>query len=188
MVNKRVVIGISGASGIIYGIRILEALKKADYETHLVVSSPAKLTLAYETSLKFENLTSLASYAYSIDEVGAKIASGSFKTVGMIVVPCSVKTMSEVASGVTSSLLSRAADVTIKERRKLVLVVRESPLHLGHLRNMVSLAEMGAIIAPPTPAFYTLSKSVDDIVNHSVGKILDLFDIKHSLYSEWQGL
>lgn len=186
--NKKIIIGISGASGVIYGIRLLEALKKSDYETHLVVSSSAKLTLAHETSLKFEYLSSLASKTYSIDEVGAKIASGSFKTVGMVIAPCSMKTMSEIASGATSNLLSRAADVVVKEKRKLVLMIRESPLHLGHLRNMVSLAEMGAIIAPPVPAFYTLPKSIDDIVNHSVGKILDLFDIKHSLYDEWQGL
>ncbi|WP_339045630.1 UbiX family flavin prenyltransferase [Candidatus Mesenet endosymbiont of Agriotes lineatus] len=186
--NKRIVIGISGASGIIYGIRLLEVLKETDYETHLVVSNSAKLTLAHETSLKFEDLSLLASKAYSIDEVGAKIASGSFKTIGMVIAPCSVNTMSEIASCITSNLLSRAADVAIKEKRRLVLMARESPLHLGHLRNMVSLVEMGAIIAPPVPAFYALPKSIDDIVNHSVGKILDLFDIKHSLYNEWQGL
>ncbi|WP_339047332.1 UbiX family flavin prenyltransferase [Candidatus Mesenet endosymbiont of Phosphuga atrata] len=186
--NKRIVIGISGASGIIYGIRFLEVLKETDYETHLVVSNSAKLTLAHETPLRFEDLTSLASKTYSIDEVGAKIASGSFKTIGMVIAPCSVNTMSEIASCITSNLLSRAADVAIKEKRKLVLMIRESPLHLGHLRNMVSLTEMGAIIAPPVPAFYTIPKSIDDIVNHSVGKILDLFDIKHSLCNEWQGL
>ncbi len=185
---SRIVIGISGASGIIYGIRILEALKNSDYETHLVISNSAKLTLTHETSLKLEDLLPLANFTYSIDEIGGKIASGSFKTLGMIIAPCSMKTMSEIASGVTSNLLSRAADVMIKEKRKLVLMVRESPLHLGHLRNMVTLAEMGVIVAPPVPAFYALPKSIDDIVNHSVGKILNLFDIEHSLSGEWQGL
>nr|AAX14444.1 phenylacrylic acid decarboxylase, 3-octaprenyl-4-hydroxybenzoate carboxy-lyase [Wolbachia endosymbiont of Drosophila mojavensis] len=152
--NSRIVIGISGASGSIYGVRILEALKDVDYETHLVISRAGKITLAHEIKEKLEDITSLADFYYSEEKIGEKIASGSFKTSGMIVAPCSMKTMSEIASGVTSNLLTRAADVTLKERRKLVLMVRESPLHLGHLQNMLKLTEMGAIIAPPVPAFY----------------------------------
>ncbi|MDE5060398.1 UbiX family flavin prenyltransferase [Wolbachia endosymbiont of Drosophila burlai] len=185
--NSRIVIGISGASGSIYGVRILEALKDVDYETHLVISHAGKVTLAHEIKEKLEDITSLADFYYSEEKIGEKIASGSFKTSGMIVAPCSMKTMSEIASGVTSNLLTRAADVTLKERRKLVLMVRESPLHLGHLQNMLKLTEMGAIIAPPVPAFYIKPKSLDDIINHSVGKVLDLFDIKLPDFKEWQG-
>lgn len=186
--NNRIVIGISGASGSIYGVRVLEALKGAHYETHLVISNAGKITIAYETSRKLQDITSLADFHYSEEKVGEKIASGSFKTLGMIIAPCSMKTMSEIASGVTSNLLTRAADVTLKERRRLVLMVRESPLHLGHLRNMLKLTEMGAIIAPPVPAFYIKPNSLDDIINHSVSKTLDLFDIKLSDFKEWQGI
>jgi 4-hydroxy-3-polyprenylbenzoate decarboxylase len=187
-VSNRIVIGISGASGSIYGVRVLEALKGARYETHLVISNAGKITIAHETSRKLADITSLADFYYSEEKVGEKIASGSFKTLGMIIAPCSMKTMSEIASGVTSNLLTRAADVTLKERRRLVLMVRESPLHLGHLRNMLKLTEMGAIIAPPVPAFYIKPNSLDDIINHSVGKTLDLFDIKLSDFKEWQGV
>lgn len=151
--NSRIVIGISGASGSIYGVRILEVLKDADYETHLVISRAGKTTLTHEVAERLEDITSLADFYYFEGKIGEKIASGSFETLGMIIAPCSMKTMSEIASGVTSNLLTRAADVTLKERRKLVLMVRESPLHLGHLRNMLKLTEMGAIIAPPMPAF-----------------------------------
>lgn len=186
--NNRIVIGISGASGSVYGVRILEALKNADYETHLVISSAGKITLAHEIPEKLEDITSLADFYYSEEKIGEKIASGSFKTLGMIIAPCSMKTMSEIASGVTSNLLTRAADVTLKERRKLVLMVRETPLHLGHLRNMLKLTEMGAIIAPPVPSFYTNPKSLNDIIDHSVGKVLDLFDIKCPNFKEWQGV
>lgn len=186
--NSRIVIGISGASGSIYGVRILEVLKDADYETHLVISRAGKTTLAHEVAERLEDVTSLASFYYSEEKIGEKIASGSFETLGMIIAPCSMKTMSEIASGVTSNLLTRAADVTLKERRKLVLMVRESPLHLGHLRNMLKLTEMGAIIAPPMPAFYIKPKSLEDIINHSIGKVLSLFDIKLSGFREWQGV
>lgn len=186
--SSRIVVGISGASGAIYGVRILEVLKDTHYETHLVISSAGKTTLAHEISINLDNIISLADFYYFEEKIGEKIASGSFKTLGMIIAPCSMKTMSEIASGVTSNLLTRAADVTLKERRKLVLMVRESPLHLGHLRNMLKLTEMGAIIAPPVPAFYIKPTSLNDIINHSVGKVLDLFDIKISDFKEWQGI
>ncbi|WP_253300107.1 UbiX family flavin prenyltransferase [Wolbachia endosymbiont of Chironomus riparius] len=188
MNSGRIIIGISGASGSIYGLRILEVLKDTNYETHLVISSAGKVTLAHEISKELENVTSLANFYYSEKNIGAKIASGTFKTLGMIISPCSMKTMSEIASGVTSSLLTRAADVVLKERRKLVLMVRESPLHRGHLYNMIKLTEMGAIIAPPIPAFYSRPSSLDDIINHSVGKVLDLFDIKLDNFQEWGGI
>lgn len=185
--NSRIVIGISGASGSIYGVRILEALKNTNHETHLVISSAGKTTITHEIKEKLEDIISLANFYYSEEKIGEKIASGSFKTSGMVIAPCSMKTMSEIASGVTSNLLTRSADVTLKERRKLVLMVRESPLHLGHLQNMSKLTEMGAIIAPPMPAFYIKPKSLDDIVNHAVGKVLNLFDIALSDFKEWQG-
>ncbi|MDG7055910.1 MAG: UbiX family flavin prenyltransferase [Wolbachia endosymbiont of Meromenopon meropis] len=186
--NSRIVLGISGASGSIYGVRILEALKDVGCETHLVISRSGKFALAYEISEKLENIISLASFYYSEEKIGEKIASGSFETLGMIVAPCSMNTMSEIASGITSNLLTRAADVTLKERRKLVLMTRESPLHLGHLQNMLKLTEMGTIIAPPVPAFYIKPKSLDDIVNHSVGKMLNLFGIKLPSFKRWQGI
>ncbi|NUX01327.1 UbiX family flavin prenyltransferase [Wolbachia endosymbiont of Madathamugadia hiepei] len=186
--NSRIVIGISGASGSIYGVRILEVLRDADYETHLVISRAGKTTLTHEVAERLEDITSLADFYYSEEKIGEKIASGSFETLGMIIAPCSMKTMSEIASGVTSNLLTRAADVTLKERRKLVLMVRESPLHLGHLRNMLKLTEMGAIIAPPMPAFYIKPKSLEGIINHSIGKVLSLFGIKLPGFKEWQGV
>lgn len=186
--NSRIVIGISGASGSIYGLRILEALRGTDYETHSVISRAGKTTIAHESTEKLEYITSLANFYYFEEKIGEKIASGSFKTSGMIIAPCSMKTMSEIALGVTSNLLTRAADVALKERRKLVLMVRESPLHLGHLQNMLKLTERGAIIAPPMPAFYIKPKLLEDIINHSVGKVLDLFDIKLPDFKEWQGV
>lgn len=186
--SNRIIIGISGASGSIYGVRILEALKNINYETHLVISNAGKVTLAHEISKKLEDVMSFADFYYSEEKIGEKIASGSFKTLGMIIAPCSMKTMSEIASGVTSNLLTRAADVTLKERRKLILMVRESPLHLGHLQSMLKLTEMGAIIAPPVPAFYAKPESLNDMVNHSIGKVLDLFDIKLPNFKEWQGI
>ncbi|MDF0607909.1 UbiX family flavin prenyltransferase [Wolbachia endosymbiont of Onchocerca gibsoni] len=207
--NNRIVIGISGASGSIYGVRILETLKKvsksleltttdssithsnntkSSYETHLVISSAGKITINHEVTEKLEDIISLADFYYSEERIGEKIASSSFKTLGMIIAPCSIKTMSEIASGITSNLLTRAADVTLKERRKLVLMVRESPLHLGHLQNMLKLTEMGAIIAPPVPAFYIKPKSLENIINHSIGKVLNLFDIKLPNLKEWQGV
>ena len=184
---RRLVIGISGASGAIYGIRMLELLRGTDIETHLVISRSAEMTLAYETDFTTKDVRALAVVNHPNSDIGATISSGSFRTMGMVVAPCSIKTMSEVATGVTSSLLSRAADVVLKERRRLVLAVRETPLHGGHLRTMTQLADMGAIIAPIMPAFYNRPKTVDDIVNHTVGRLLDLFGIDTAVVKRWQG-
>lgn len=175
--NNRLVIGISGASGVAYGVRALELLKAAGIETHLVMTKAAEMTLGYETGLKAKDVEKLAHTRYRIEDIGAGIASGSFKTMGMIVAPCSIRTMSEIATGVTSSLLTRAADVVLKERRRLVLMVRETPLHTGHLRSMTQLSEMGAIIAPPVPGLYAQPASVDELVTQTVARALDLFDI-----------
>lgn len=185
MSQQRLIIGISGASGIIYGIRLLELLKTTAIETHLVITPSAELTLSYETDFKIAELKALADKVYPVKNIGAAIASGSFKTMGMIIAPCSVRSMSEIATGVTSNLLTRAADVVLKERRKLVLLVRETPFHTGHLRTMTALSEMGAIIAPPLPGFYSAPKTIDDIINHSVGRTLDLFDIDVGVVSRW---
>ncbi|MBU2031806.1 MAG: UbiX family flavin prenyltransferase [Alphaproteobacteria bacterium] len=184
----RLVVGISGASGAIYGARVLDALKDLGVESHLVVSKAALLTLSQETDLSPADLTAKATVVHKVADVGATIASGSFKTLGMIVAPCSVKTMSEIATGVTSSLLTRAADVTLKERRPLVLMVRETPFHLGHLRTMTALTEMGAIIAPPLPAFYARPASILEMVDQSVGRSLDLFGLDWSAVRRWEGL
>jgi len=184
---RRLVVGISGASGVIYGVRLLELLRESDIETHLVMSKSAEMTLAYETDLKAKDIRALASVRHPIADIGANISSGSFKTMGMVVVPCSIRTMSEIASGVTSTLLSRAADVVLKERRPLVLALRETPLHAGHLRTMVNLADMGAIVAPIVPAFYNRPQTVDDIINHTVGRLLDLFGIDTDVVKRWQG-
>ena len=175
--NNRLIIGISGASGVAYGVRALELLKAAGIETHLVMTKAAEMTLGYETGLKPKDVEKLAHTRYRIEDIGAGIASGSFRTMGMIVAPCSIRTMSEIATGVTSSLLTRAADVVLKERRRLVLMVRETPLHTGHLRSMVQLSEMGAIIAPPVPGLYAQPASVDELVTQTVARALDLFDI-----------
>jgi 4-hydroxy-3-polyprenylbenzoate decarboxylase len=183
----RIIVAISGASGAIYGIRLLEELKKLKVETHLIISKSAGITISLETGVKVSSVAKLADYSYNVEDISARISSGSFKTKGMIVLPCSMKTMSEISSGVTSNLISRAADVILKERRKLVLAVREVPFHLGHLRTMVNLTEMGAIISPPLPAFYPMPKTVDEIINHSVGRILDLFDIENNLVKRWSG-
>ena len=177
--------GISGASGVVYGIRVLDACRELEVETHLVVSRAAALTLAQETALSMADLQGLADVVYKTADVGAAIASGSFQTLGMIVAPCSVRSMSEIATGVTSSLLTRAADVTLKERRPLVLMVRETPLHLGHLRTMVRLAEMGAVIAPPLPAFYAKPESLGEMVDQSVGRALDLFGLSWTPVKRW---
>jgi 4-hydroxy-3-polyprenylbenzoate decarboxylase len=185
--RRRLIVGISGASGAIYGVRALELLRDADIETHLVVSKAAEMTLAYETDLKLKDLRALASVVHATADVGASISSGSFQTMGMLVVPCSVKTMSEIASGVTGTLLARAADVVLKDRRRLVLAVRETPLHAGHLRNMALLADIGAVIAPIVPAFYNRPQTIDDIVDHTVGRLLDLFGIETNAVRRWQG-
>jgi 4-hydroxy-3-polyprenylbenzoate decarboxylase len=184
---KRLIVGISGASGVIYGVRLLEALRGSGIETHLVMSKPAEMAFAYETDLKPAQIRKLAHSSYAVGDVGAAISSGSFKTMGMIVLPCSIKTMSEIATGVTSTLLSRAADVVLKERRRLVIGLRETPLHAGHLRNLAALSDLGAVIAPLVPAFYPRPNSVDEIINHTVGRMLDLFDIETDLVARWQG-
>ena len=181
----RLVIGISGASGVIYGVRALEILRGMDIETHLVMSKSAELTMSYEMEMKPKEVKELASVPHPIGDVGASISSGSFKTMGMLILPCSIRSMSEIASGVTGSLMSRAADVVLKERRRLVLAVRETPLHAGHLRTMAHLSEMGAVIAPIVPAFYTKPKSLDDIINHTVGRLLDLFGIDTGSVKRW---
>ncbi len=182
---RRLIVGISGASGVIYGVRLLETLKSMDVETHLVVSKAAEVTLAYETDMKVAALHALADISHPEADIAAAISSGSFKTLGMVIAPCSIRSMSEIASGVTSSLLTRAADVVLKERRRLVLMVRETPLHTGHLRSMTALSEMGAIIAPPLPGFYALPETVDDIIDHSVGRVLDLFSLDTGKVRRW---
>ena len=183
---KRLIVGISGASGIIYGIRMLQVLRAAGVETHLVVSKAADLTLGYESDMRPKELRELADVVHASADIGASISSGSFKTLGMVILPCSIRTMSEISSGVTGSLMSRAADVVLKERRRLVLGVRETPLHTGHLRTMLNLSEMGAIIAPVVPAFYNRPKTLDDIIDHTVGRILDLFDIDAGIVKRWK--
>jgi 4-hydroxy-3-polyprenylbenzoate decarboxylase len=184
---KRLIIGISGASGTIYGVRLLQMLRKAEIESHLVMSKSAEMTMAYETDFKPKDVRGLADVHYPVSDIGAAISSGSFPTLGMIVAPCSIRTMSEIATGVTSSLLSRAADVVLKEKRRLVLAVRETPLHGGHLRTMTTLADIGAVIAPIVPAFYNRPQSVDDIVNHTCGRLLDLFGIDTGTVKRWKG-
>ncbi|MDB5453911.1 MAG: ubiX [Caulobacteraceae bacterium] len=183
--DQRLVVGISGASGAMLGVRALDALRELSIETHLVVSKAAAMTLAEETGLSLAQTAARADVVHKVSDIAAPIASGSFRTLGMIIAPCSVRTMSEIASGVTSSLLTRAADVTLKERRPLVLMVRESPLHLGHLRTLVKLAEMGAVIAPPMPAFYTKPASVEEIVDQCVGRALDLFGLSCRPVKRW---
>ena len=184
--KQRIIVGISGASGIVYGVRMLEVLRAAGVETHLVVSKAAEMTLGYESDLKPKELRELADHFHPQGDIGASISSGSFKTLGMVIAPCSIRTMSEIATGVTGSLMSRAVDVVLKERRRLVLAVRETPLHTGHLRTMLALSEMGAIIAPVVPAFYNKPKTLDDVVNHTVGRLLDLFDIDAGIVKRWK--
>ena len=182
---QRLVVGVSGASGAMLGVRVLDACRDLGVESHLVISRAAALTIAQETELSLADVQARASVVHKTADVGASVASGSFPTLGMIVAPCSVRTMSEIATGVTSSLLTRAADVTLKERRPLVLMVRETPLHLGHLRTLVRLAEMGAIIAPPMPAFYAGLTTLDQMVDQSVGRALDLFGLSWSGVKRW---
>jgi len=183
--KPRLIVGISGASGVAYGLRALDACRDLGVESHLVMSRSSALTLAQETSLSPADVQARADVVHKVGDVGAAIASGSFQTLGMIVAPCSVRTMSEVATGVTSSLLTRAADVTLKERRPLVLMVRETPLHLGHLRTMVRLAEMGAVLAPPLPAFYAKPATIEEMVDQSVGRALDLFGLDWKPVKRW---
>ncbi|MBU6329828.1 MAG: UbiX family flavin prenyltransferase [Acidobacteria bacterium] len=183
--RPRMVVAITGASGTLFGVEMLNALRRLDVESHLVVSKAGSMTRAYETDLSAEDLRDLADHSYAYTDIAAPIASGSFRTMGMVVVPCSVRTMSDIAHGTTSCLTSRAADVMLKERRRLVLMVRETPLHTGHLRSMLTLSEMGAIIAPPVPAFYTRPETLDDLVRHTVGRVLDLFDLDTSDFPRW---
>ena len=184
---QRLVVGISGASGIIYGIRLLEALRESEVETHLVISEAAKKVTEMETGYTVAQVEALADAVYKNDEIEAPISSGSFQTLGMVVAPCAVKSLSAIANSYNDTLLARAADVALKERRKLVLVVRETPLHLGHLRLMAQVTEYGAVILPPVPSFYHQPKSIDDIVAHTVGKILDQFQLEHKLFLRWDG-
>ena len=183
--TRRLIVGISGASGVVYGIRMLEALLGLPVESHLVISKSAEMTIAYETDLKPADVKAMADVVYPVGDIGAAISSGSFQTMGMVVAPCSVRSMSEIASGVTSTLLTRSADVTLKERRRLVLMLRETPLHAGHIRSMLQVTEMGAIVAPPVPAFYTRPDSVSAIVDQTVGRVLDLFGIESGLPKRW---
>jgi flavin prenyltransferase len=183
--QRRLIVGISGASGVAYGVRILQLLRNAGIETHLVMSKTAEVTFAYETTLKIADVKAAAHTTHRIDDMAASIASGGFRTTGMIIAPCSIRSMSEIATGVTSTLLTRAADVTLKERRRLVLMVRETPLHGGHLRTMAALSDMGAIIAPPVPALYAKPQSIDEMVDHTVGRMLDLFDIDAGNLPRW---
>ena len=183
--SNRLIVGITGASGSIYGLRVLDACRELGVESHLVLSRAGALTLAQETGLTVEAAVARADVAHKAGDIGAAISSGSYRTMGMIVAPCSVKSMSEIATGVTGSLLPRAADVTLKERRTLVLMVRETPFHLGHLRTMVALTEMGAVIAPPLPAFYTKPATIAEMVDQSVGRALDLFGLDWKPVKRW---
>jgi 4-hydroxy-3-polyprenylbenzoate decarboxylase len=181
----RLIVGISGASGAIYGVRLLETLRRLGIESHLVLSKAAEMTIGYETDLTPAAVKGLADVVHPIGDLGAPISSGSFPTLGMIVAPCSVRSLAEIATGVTSSLLTRAADVTLKERRRLVLMLRETPLHSGHLRNMLALSDMGAVIAPPVPAFYIRPKGIEELVDHGIGRVLDLFGLDSGLVRRW---
>jgi 4-hydroxy-3-polyprenylbenzoate decarboxylase len=184
---KRIVVGISGASGVIYGIRLLKVLKETEWETHLVISEAAKQNILLETPLTVKEVEDLADKVYDPKNQAASISSGSYKTSGMVIVPCAIKTLSGVAHSFNENLLIRAADVTLKERRRLILVVRETPLHKGHLALMQKVADLGGIILPPVPAFYINPKSIDDLIDHTIGKILDIMEIDHTLYKRWEG-
>jgi 4-hydroxy-3-polyprenylbenzoate decarboxylase len=183
--SKRLVVGISGATGIVYGVRLLELLQETDVETHLVVSRAGDLTRSHEMGISAKELRGLASVTYGIDDVGASLSSGSFRTMGMVIAPCSVKTLAEIATGMTGNLLARAADVVLKERRRLVLLVRETPLHAIHLKNMLAVTECGGIIMPPVPAFYTMPQSIDEMVTNTACRALDLFDIDTGNLKRW---
>ena len=187
MTEKRLLVGISGASGAIYGIRLLELLKGSGIETHLIVSRAARMTLSYETEMSVTDLEALAAVVYPEQDIGAACSSGSFRTLGMIVAPCSIKTMAEIASGATSNLMSRAADVCLKERRRVVLLLRETPLHLGHIRSMAAVTEAGAIVYPPVPAFYARPTSLEEMIDHTLGRALDLFDVDLGTVRRWSG-
>ncbi len=187
MASKRIIIGITGASGAIYGIRLLEILKAEGVETHLVMSPSAEVTIRLEAGMTAKDVTALADYAYKPSNLAAAISSGSYPNEGMIIAPCSVKTCSEIATGVTSNLISRAADVTLKQRRRLVLLVRETPLHTGHLETMAKVSSYGAVVFPPVPAFYTKPKTLDEMVDQTMARVLDLFDIEVKSLKRWGG-
>jgi flavin prenyltransferase len=182
---QRMIIGITGATGVIYGVRLLQVLREQGIETHLVVTKAGEMTRAYETDLSTQQLRGLADVWYPVTDVGAAISSGSFKTMGMIVAPCSIRTMSEIAHGISSNLVTRAADVVLKERRRLVLMLRETPLTTGHIKSMLAVTQSGGIIAPPVPAFYIRPQTIEDLVDHTVGRILDLFDIEMKGIQRW---
>ena len=186
--GKRLIVGITGASGAIYGYRLLELLRETDIETHLIVSRAAHVTLATETDLKIADFEALADVVHSNQDIGAACSSGSFHNLGMVIAPCSIKTMAEISTGVTSNLISRSADVALKERRRVVLMLRETPLHLGHIRTMASVTEAGAIVYPPVPAFYTRPASLTEMIDHTVGRVLDLFGIETSVVKRWSGV
>jgi 4-hydroxy-3-polyprenylbenzoate decarboxylase len=182
---KRIVVGISGASGVTYGVRMLELLQKTDFETHLIISKAGKLNIEIETSYKPDQVESLADFTYDHKDMAASLASGSFLTEGMVVIPCTIKSLSGIANAYNENLLVRAADVTLKEKRKLVLVVRETPLHIGHLRLMTMAAEMGAHLLPPVPSFYHQPKTIGDIIDQTIGKVFDYIGIEHELFNRW---
>jgi flavin prenyltransferase len=185
---SRLIVGITGASGVMYGVRLLQALQMSKIETHLVMSDAAKLTLSTECDWSVKEVEALANVVHSNRNIGATIASGSFRTMGMVVAPCSIRSLSEIAYGMTTSLIGRAADVVLKERRRLVLMVRETPLHHGHLKTMLQATENGAVIMPPMPAMYARPETIDDMLNHTVGRCLDLFDINTALAKPWAGV
>jgi len=183
--NPRLIVGISGASGVIYGVRLLQALQELPIETHLIMSRTAEVTLAHETDFKVRQVQALADVAHNVTDLAAPPSSGSFRTIGMVIAPCSMRSLGELASGVTTSLLTRAADVVLKERRRLVLLTRETPLHSVHLRNMLTLSDMGAVIAPAMPAFYSRPQSLDDVIDHTVARVLDLFGLEGGRLKRW---
>ena len=184
---RRLIVGITGASGAIYGVRLLELLRAADIETHLIISRAGQTTLAAETNLKVADVEALADVVHQNTDIAAACSSGSFRTLGMVIAPCSIKTMGEIASGVTPNLISRAADVALKERRRVVLMLRETPLHLGHIRSMAAVTEAGAVVYPPVPAFYAQPKSLEEMIDHTLGRVLDLFDIDLGTVRRWSG-
>jgi len=183
----RLIVGITGASGAIYGVRLLELLRETTIETHLIISRAGQTTLAAETNLKVADVEAMADVVHSNTDLGAACSSGSFRNLGMVIAPCSIKTMSEIATGVTPNLISRAADVALKERRRVVLLLRETPLHLGHIRTMAAVTEAGAIVYPPVPAFYAQPISLEDMIDHTLGRVLDLFDIDTGRVRRWSG-
>jgi 4-hydroxy-3-polyprenylbenzoate decarboxylase len=183
--TKRIVIGISGASGVTYGVRMLDVLRKTDFETHLIISNAGRLNIEIETSYRPAEVEAMADFVYDHKDLAAALASGSFLTEGMVVIPCTIKSLSGIANSYNENLLVRAADVTLKEKRKLVLVVRETPLHIGHLRLMTLAAEMGAHILPPVPSFYHRPKTIDDIIDQTIGKVFDYIGIEHDLFNRW---